>query len=191
MKNCEVTEDDVKRMFDIWVADVEAIKGKNTRKTPDRVKTSIVALPAEILEKNKIVTLDIDIFFTNKIPFLLSLSQAIILNTVQHLTDRTKNSLLAAITLICNLYYRRGFLVKYINADNEFTHLKPEILTIGIYMNICAANEHIPAIERRIRVFKERHRAIRHGLPYACIPRLMVIELNNYIAHFLNAFQAK
>ena len=58
-------------------------------------------------------------------------------------------------------------------------------------MNICAANEYIPAIERRIRVFKERHRAIRHGLPHACIPRLMVIELNNYIAHFLNAFPAK
>ena len=88
LKNCEVTEDDVKRMFDIWVADVEAIKGKSTRKTPDRVKSSIVALPAEILEKNKIVTLDIDIFFTNKIPFLLSLSQATILNTIQHLTDR-------------------------------------------------------------------------------------------------------
>ena len=90
LKNCEVTEDDVKRMFDILVADMEAVKGKNTRKTPDRVKSSIVALPAEILEKNKIVTLDIDIFFTNKIPFVLSLSQAIILNTVQHLTDRKK-----------------------------------------------------------------------------------------------------
>ena len=61
LKNCEVTEDDVKRMFDIWIADVEAIKGKSTRKTPDRVKTSIVALPAEVLEKNKIVILDIDI----------------------------------------------------------------------------------------------------------------------------------
>ena len=58
-------------------------------------------------------------------------------------------------------------------------------------MNICAANEHIPAIERRIRVFKERHRAIRHGLTYACISRLMVIKLNKYIAHFLNAFPAK
>ena len=74
-------------MFDIWIADVESIKGKSTRKTPDRVKIDIVALPTDILEKNKIVTLDIYIFYTNKIPFLLSLSQAIMLNTVQHLTD--------------------------------------------------------------------------------------------------------
>ena len=32
LKNCEVTEDDVKRMFDIWIADVEAIESKSTRK---------------------------------------------------------------------------------------------------------------------------------------------------------------
>merc|ERR1712177_52734 len=100
-------------------------------------------------------------------------------------------SFAAHIFMYIPIVSRSGFLVKYINADNEFAHLKPDLLTIGIFMNICAANEHIPAIERRIRVFKERHRGIRHGLPYACIPRLMVIELNNYIAHFLNAFPAK
>ena len=64
--------------------------------------------------------------------------------------------------------------MKYINTDNEFAHLKPDLLEIGVYMNICAANEHIPAIERRIRVFKERYSSIRHGLPYACIPKVMV-----------------
>ena len=57
-------------------------------------------------------------------------------------------------------------------------------------MNICAANEHIPAIEKS-RMFKERHRCIRHGLPFKCIPKLMVIELNAYIAHYLNAFPSK
>ena len=40
-------------------------------------------------------------------------------------------------------------------------------------------------------MFNKRRRAIRHGLVYAYIPKLMVIELNNYIAHYLNAFPAK
>ena len=40
-------------------------------------------------------------------------------------------------------------------------------------------------------MLRERHRAIRHGLPYACIPKLMVIELNNYSANNLNDFPAK
>ena len=74
--------------------------------------------------------------------------------------------------------------MKYINADNEFAHLKPDVLTIGIYMNICAANEHITAIERMMRVFKERHGAIRHGLSYACIPKLIVIELKFFFRLF-------
>ena len=58
-------------------------------------------------------------------------------------------------------------------------------------LNVCATSKHISAIEIRIRVIKERHRTIRHGLPYACIPKLMVIELNNYITHYVNAFPAK
>ena len=70
LKNCEVSEDDVKRMFDIWIADVKAIIGKSTRKASDRVKINIVALPAEILEKNKIVTLDVDNFLLKQNSFL-------------------------------------------------------------------------------------------------------------------------
>ena len=42
MKNCNVTEDDVKRMYDICVVDVD----KMTRNTLDRVRPSIGALPA-------------------------------------------------------------------------------------------------------------------------------------------------
>ena len=125
-------------MYDIWIVDVEAINGKNTRKTPYRARPSIRALPTEILEKNEIVTRDVDNSFTNRLPFFISLSQALIFNTVQYLVDREKNSLVEAITLIYNLYYRRGFLVKYTNADNEFAHLKPDLLLISVYMNICA-----------------------------------------------------
>ena len=62
---------------------------------------------------------------------------------------------------------------------------------MGLYLNICSADEHVPAIERRIRMVKERHRCIRHGLPYACIPKLMTIELNYFIAHCLNSFPPK
>lgn len=52
-------------MYDNWIVYVEAIKGKNTRKTHDMVKTRIIALPAEILEKNKIVTLDTELYKQN------------------------------------------------------------------------------------------------------------------------------
>ena len=32
LMNCDVTEEDVKRMYDIWIVDENAIKGKSTRK---------------------------------------------------------------------------------------------------------------------------------------------------------------
>ena len=62
---------------------------------------NIVDLPADMLEKNKSLTLDMDNFYTNKLPFFISLYQAPIFNTVQYLIDRKKDSLLEAITLIC------------------------------------------------------------------------------------------
>lgn len=141
MKNCDVTENSVNRMYGIWVVYLSAIKQKMTRNTPDRFIPSIVSLPAEILEKNRYVTLDTDNFHTNKLSFLFSLNQAIIFNTMSYLIERKKYSLLEAITLICQLYCRRDFLVKYINTYNEFTH-KQDLLEIGTYLNVCAANEH-------------------------------------------------
>ena len=62
MKSYDVTEDGVKRIYDVWVVDIPAIKGKMIRKTPDRVRLSIVALPEDVLKDNKIVTLDVYIF---------------------------------------------------------------------------------------------------------------------------------
>ena len=37
-------------------------------------------------------------------------------------------------------------------------------------INLTAANEHEPFIERRIRVIKERVRALRHTLPFKRLP---------------------
>ena len=109
IKNCTVLEEDVERMYDIWKVDVASMKGKTTRTKPDRVRQSIVALPAEILEKNKIIHLSMDIFFNGDLAFCISLSRDILLNTIQHLTSRKKQDKLDCIKMICQLYYRRGF----------------------------------------------------------------------------------
>ena len=45
-----------------------------------------------------------------------------------------------------------------------------EVIPGGPYMNLTGANEHVPEIERGIRVVKERIRALRHILPYNRIP---------------------
>ena len=132
-----------------------------------------------------------DIFFNARLGFCISLCRDIKLNTIQHLLSRKKSERLMCIKMICQLYRRRGFQVRYIYTDNEFADLSSDLMDMGIYLNVCAANEHIPAIKRRIRVVKERHRCVRHGLPFACVPKLMTIELNYFIAYCLNAFPPK
>jgi hypothetical protein len=57
--------------------------------------------------------------------------------------------------------------------------LKPMIESMpnGPLVNLASANEHVPEIERRIRVVKERCRSCRHGLPFKQIPKLLTIHI--------------
>jgi hypothetical protein len=57
-----------------------------------------------------------------------------------------------------------------------------------INLNNTAASEHVPDIERQIRLLKERSRAIRSTLPFKAIPGRIIIELVYYAALWLNAF---
>ena len=44
-------------------------------------------------------------------------------------------------------------------------------------MNLTSTNEHVPQIQRRIRVVKEREKCIRQSLPFSSIPRLLLIHI--------------
>ena len=73
--------------------------------------------------------------------------------------------------------------------DNEFEKLRNLVPTLAI--NTTAAKEHVPEIERKIRLIKERGRGILNTLPFKKMPRLMLIELVYHVVMWLNAFPAK
>ena len=77
--------------------------------------------------------------------------------------------------------------------DGEFGALKDLIqnMRAGPRVNLTSANEHIPEIERRIRVVKKRSRAFCHSLPFNRIPKLMIIHAMLNIAKILNYFPTK
>ena len=54
--------------------------------------------------------------------------------------------------------------------------------------NTTSAGEHVPEIERRIRVIKERVRAEKSGLPFTYYPTVMVVDLISFAITWLNAF---
>ncbi len=73
--------------------------------------------------------------------------------------------------------------------DNEFEKLRN--LVPILVVNTTAAKEHVPEVERKIRLIKEWGRGILNTLPFKQMPRLMLIELVYQVVLWLNAFPAK
>jgi hypothetical protein len=90
-------------------------------------------------------------------------------------------------------YLQRGFHITMVHADGEFAPLKTliEAMPGGPMVNLASANEHVPEIEFRIRVVKERCRATRHSLPFHTIPKLMMIHIVLNVVKLLNFFPTK
>ena len=75
--------------------------------------------------------------------------------------------------------------------DGEFVPLRTDLLNMGISVNFATRNEHVPEIERQHRVIKERARACCHMLPFEVLPRVLLVEMVNNCALWLNVFPAK
>jgi hypothetical protein len=66
--------------------------------------------------------------------------------------------------------------------------MRDELITHGINLNTTAASEHVPDVERKIRVLKERARALRSTLPFKIIPGRIIIEMLANVVPWINAF---
>ena len=106
--------------------------------------------------------------FVNKVSFLVTLSQHIKFGTVEMLNSCLAKSIFKCINKVIRLYNKRSFIVKYALMDTEFETLKDKLTQPQI--NTVAASEHIPEIERYIRVIKERVQALKHTLPFMWYP---------------------
>ena len=88
-----------------------------------------------------------------------------------------------------DLYSRGGFTVGTVLMDNEFEKLRNLVPVLAV--NTTAAKEHVPEVERRIRLIKERSRGILNTLPFKKMPQNMLVELIYHVVLWLNAFPTK
>jgi hypothetical protein len=179
--------------YKIWGPSVAALKGKTVRKKPELIKTDIVSIPKEIHELHKEVTLTIDIFFVNNVPFFVTLSRVLYFTTVTQLPDMSLGQIFKALKGIFYYYLQQGFCVTFIMGDGEFASLEQftNLLMGWPWLNLTSANKHEPFIERRICVVKERVRLIRHSLPFQTIPKIILTHMVFYGVKLLNYFPAK
>jgi hypothetical protein len=152
-----VTSQDIDVALNIQGKNIAALKGNTTQRKMIPVTGDYVKVPLELIKLHKEVFLMTDIFFVNKNPLFFTLVRKITFTAVNHLADCMVPQILKAFKEIYQYYLQRGFHITVVHADGEFAPLKPLIESIpGFPM----------AIERRIRVMKERCWATQHSLPF-------------------------
>ena len=109
--NCPVTVEDVIRADKIYGQGIHSLKVKTTRTQPTRLVDDYVEIPTSVLEKNKHVTLSIDIMYVNIIPFVTTFSRNIKFTTVEAIQNRTKSQLVQSIKNMLPIYTQRGLQV--------------------------------------------------------------------------------
>eukprot|EP00804_Cyclotella_cryptica_P023430 CCRYP_020847-RA/>CCRYP_020847-RA protein AED:0.40 eAED:-0.81 QI:0/-1/0/1/-1/1/1/0/516 len=189
LDECPIDVADLRNAHAIFGPDLAGLRGRTVRHRPERVTTEIVAIPRDFVRLHKFVTLTADIMFVNGIPFLLMWSRGIQLITVEFLPRRTAKIIVEKLTRVLQMYHRAGFVVQTALMDKEFDAVADQCQTVAI--NTTAANEHVPEIERAIRLVKERARGIENTLPFTGLPRLITIELIHFIVLWLNNFPVK
>ena len=177
LPNCPISRDDILAAEDIFGPDVGSLKGKTVRRASTPVNTSMVTVPASLVERYRDITLSGDIMFINKIPFFVTYLRHIRFGTIEVLTDRKSKTIMAAMKVVKSMYSKRGFKILHILMDNEFEPQRGNLAMMHITLNTVAKAEHDPEIERYIRTIKERTRAIYNTLPFTRMPACVIIKM--------------
>ena len=199
--NNEITVADVHRAVDIYGKSLGELKGKSVdRKVKDFPENQV----------SHVVQTDLDLFadimFLEGIPFLVLVSQPLDLLTCVELTSskvgvitdrngkkrlkthsRDTENLFKAIMDVIVEYQLRGFTVKSVCSDGEggLIILKSKLQALGIKYNPNGPGKHVPIIERRIRVIKERLRALMSVLPFK-LPKALLSYALRYCIGCIN-----
>jgi Reverse transcriptase (RNA-dependent DNA polymerase) len=190
LTNCPITAADIIAAEEIYGPDLGSLKGKTVRRKVDHVEAEVTKVPSSLLARHKDVTVCADVMFVNSIPFLVTVLRGIHFGTAEMIERKTAKVVLKAVQQVKQLYAKKGFNLHTLVMDGEFESLRPSLAGLSITLNVTSRDEHVPEAERRIRVIKERARAIWNTLPFERMPARMIIEMI-YCANFwLNCFPA-
>ena len=203
--NSKATLDDLRRAEYIYGGPaVNLLKGK-TFYTPVNTGRPIerVPLPPHILKTHPSDNLDIDFMYVQGAPYLYMKTTTIKFQAIQSfnkISRKDKNNakritykrgpkdIITSVEKVLGVVRRRGFEMNTINADNEFQKLENKV---SAHVEICAAGQHVPRIERGVRSVKDRTRCRWVALPFKKAPKIMVDECLIDIISCLNDFPAK
>ncbi len=176
--NCPITWSNISSKGKIFGPDLASMRGKTVRWMLAPVVADYVAVPWQLVEANKAVTLVADVFFMNGMAFLVTVLRRIKFVMAEQVLVRTATSLSKHLSWVLLVYRRVGFRVRHILMNREFEKIKGLMPTVEC--NTTAAKEHMSEAERTIRTIKERNRGIVMTLPFTHNPQRMKIEFVCY-----------
>ncbi len=115
---------------------------------PAPVVADYVAVPRTLVERNKVVTMAVDVFFVDGMAILITVLGRIKFITAEHVQVRTATSLSKHLTRILQVYQRAGLRVRIILMDGEFEKVRD--LIPHVECNMTAAKEHVSKAEQTI-----------------------------------------
>ena len=173
----------------IWGKDIPSLKGKTKKKAT--AIAEITVAPTLVQQQQ---VLAIDIMYIDKLAFLIGVATPLDLTIVTSLTsfDTNKSSRSAEAVRKGLLYFygvlaSQNFRASLIMSDGEGAvgKLVTELNSLGVEVDISGAGGHVPRVERRIQVVKERVRAYSHYLPFT-MPMIVLSMCVMYVVSRLN-----
>jgi hypothetical protein len=154
--SCPIVRQDAINAEDIFGWNLGSLQGKTTQQLLDGITANIMNIPKEIMAQYRGVTLCIDIMFTNKIPFFLSISRNIRFITGTILLNQKATTIIKALKDIYGIYRKCGFRITNILGNSKFECTRGAVAAdLKSELNICGEDEHVPDVEQCICTVKE------------------------------------
>jgi hypothetical protein len=164
IRNNPVSLEDINTAERIFGPKIGRIKGATIRTMLRPVISNYIEISEELINKQKIVTLCIDMMYVDGIAFLTTVSRNMQYRTAEPIGGRKgKETYTRALKNILIINKKAGFMVSRIHADNAFKSLEHEFKhKMELKFNFSCAKEHVHEAERNNRIIKECATAAFH-----------------------------
>ena len=83
----------------------------------------------------------------NKMTFPVSISRAVKFGMVVYLKNAKIETNIHNIKKVRDVYMKHGFVLEFIKVDEQFEPLRGEFAPMGITLNKCSREEHVPVVD--------------------------------------------
>ena len=165
------------------------MKGKTKKRA---TAIADISVKSTLVQQQQVLA--IDIMYIDKLAFLIGVATPLDLTMVTSLTSldtgkpsRAAEAIRKAVIYFYGVLASQNFQAPLLMSDGEGAvgKLVTELNLLGVEVDISGAGGHVPRVERRIQLVKERVRAYSHYLPFT-MPLLVLSMCVLYVVSRLN-----